>query len=404
MAVTKRKRKTNPWRAEVFVSGIRIASRQFETAAAAHAWHDQTKRRYQQGKGLMGEMTLADVIRRYREVEFPGKVGPTRRRREARFKFLEESPVAKVRMADFDGGKVELLLDWLVRHPRAATPTRRSFVEELKSLRVVLGFYRDCYDAQFVPPVTRWHRKRALFKGPLPRKPKDFYLPPEHARRWLAALARQRNPVFHGVALFQLVMGARVGEACAICDDAVDFERGIVTIKRTMEWVNEDGSKCRRIVDRTKTPESRRELPMPVEVARVLREAFARQPAVLYRSEGRLVRAAFHMASGAMLHDETVRGAYTKAFAEIGLTWTGSHICRDTNGTLALRSASLEAVRVNHGHASVVETEGYAKVHAMVENIVPTSVAALLFGSKGASTTPNHAQVAGLAEKVNDDG
>jgi len=47
---------------------------------------------------------------------------------------------------------------------------------------------------------------------------------------------------------------------------------------------------------------------------------------------------------------------------------------------LALAGASLEAVRVNHGHASIVETEGYAKVHAMIENVVPGKVAELLFG------------------------
>ena len=113
----------------------------------------------------------------------------------------------------------------------------------------------------------------------------------------------------------------------------------------------------------------------------MLRKAFEGRLHVLHRtSDGRLTRAAFHMPNGKLLCDGTIRSVYGKAFRQIGLPWAGSHICRDTNATLALAGASLEAVRVNHGHASIVETEGYAKVHAMIENVVPGKVAELLFG------------------------
>ncbi len=380
MGVTKRKRKAKPYQAEVYVSGVRVDTQCFETKAAACAWHDETKRRYEQGWGPIGEMTVADVIARYREVEFPSKVGPTRRRREMRFRLLEKAPIAKVAMRDFSGGTVTMLLDWLVKQDVARTPTRTSFLAELKALRVVLGFYRDYYDAKFVPPMTKWHRQRALFKGPLPKKAKDFFLPPDHARKWFGELARQRNPVFLDTAITQVVLGTRIGETCALCEDAVDFDRGTVIVKRTMEWMNEDSTKCRRIVERTKTADSRRELPLPPEIARIFKAALARQPAVLHKtSEGKLVRVIFHMPDGALMFDETVRAAYSRAFKQAGLPWSGSHICRDTNGTLGLKGASLEAVRVTLGHSSVVETEGYAKVHAMIENVIPGNVARLLF-------------------------
>ncbi len=397
MVVTKRKRKKNPYQAEVFVAGARVASECFETKAAAQIWHDDVKRRYEQGRGLAGEMTFAQVIAEYKAKEFPGHVAPTRKKRRLKFDFLTEaeSPIANVKMRDFGAGTIETLLDWLIKHERAQTPTRKSFREELKAVRVVLSFYRDCYDAQFVAPITKWHWKRTLFKGAVPKKPKDYYIPADHARRWLAALARVKNPVFHGTAVTQITLGLRIGEACAICDDAVDFERKVLTVKRTMEWVREDGTKCRQIVERVKTDESRREIPLPNEVCAVLKQAFGRQPQVLHKTaEGRLVRVAFHMPDGNLLHDETIRGAYTRAFRKVGLPWTATHICRDTNGTLPLGQVSLEEVRVNHGHTSVVETEGYAKVHAMIENRVPETVAALLFRDKGKKNSRTESRTA----------
>lgn len=404
MAVTKRKgRKAKPWRAEVFVSGVRIASQHFETAGAAHSWHDETKRRYEQGRGVGGEMRFSEVMQRYEDTELAAKVGTTRRRRKGRFKFLADSPIADVRMRDFCGGTVELLLDWLIKHPRAKTSSRKSFLEELKTLSLLMGFYRDTYDAQFVSPVTRRHRKRALFKGPVPKKPKDFYLPVEAARHWLQALRAQRNPVYFELATLQLTLGLRIGEACAICEDAVDLQRGVLVVRRTMEWCTDVESSCRVIAERTKTEESRRELPMPEEVRVAIRTALARQPQVLHRTpEGRLTRVVFHMGDGRLMHDETIRASYTRAFAAVGLPWTGSHICRDTNGTLPLGRVSLEQVRVNHGHTSVVETEGYAKVHAMVRNEVPETVAALLFRGEIGSPAQSHAPIGKLVKLGND--
>lgn len=402
MSVAKRKRKKKPYQAEVYVSGVRVASECFETKTEALVWHDKTKKSFEQGYGAVRELTLAEIIDRYEDRVLVSKRVSTRARRKKRFKLLRESCVAEVMMRDFDGFTVDKFLAWLGRHPTAKTATRKSFAEDVKALRLVLGFYRDYYDAQFVVPVTRRHLQESLYKGPVAKKSKDFYLPVDHALRWFAELEKMSNPVYAELAKLQVMTGLRIGEACALCDDAIDWERKLLTVRRTMEWVNEDGSKARRIENRTKTEESRRELPMPAEVQDIVRRALGRST-LLHRDPDTkaMVRVLFHARGGHPLNDEPVRQAYGDAFKAAGLPWSGTHICRDTAGTLGLKGSSLEAVRINHGHSSVVETEGYAKVHAMTQNTVPESIARQLFRGEKSLHVPARVHGQDEAEKAN---
>ena len=81
---------------------------------------------------------------------------------------------------------------------------------------------------------------------------------------------------------------------------------------------------------------------------------------------------------GRLLNDNTIRLNYNKAFEAAGLPWRATHILRHTNATLAIKELRAEAVQVNHGHATNKETLGYAKIHAVVNNSVPETVAAML--------------------------
>lgn len=381
MAVVKRKRKRKNgktstfWEAEVFVSGVRLATQTFDTQAAAARWHDETKAAYESGRGAFGEMTLGRVIELYREKEFPVLVEGSRRQARNRLKLIEPSPVASKRMRDVDAHTVDTYLDWVLKHPSAENPNRTSFVKELKFLSVLFGFYREHYDERFPNPVMKRHFKRARYKGALPKKADDHFMPVDHANRWLAELRRQRDPLYRRLGQFQVIMGTRIGETGALCWDKVDFERGVVHIHRTMVWRDELGRKVRQIVNRTKTPESRRTLPMPPEVRELLLEARAAHP------DSTVV---FRQAYGHLVAYDNVRQAYNRAFEAAGLPWTATHICRDTNGTLPLLDEQVrtEAVRVNHGHTSVKQTEGYAKARAVVKNVVPETVARLLAGGE----------------------
>lgn len=384
MAIVERKRKGKPARGRgrtfyevvVWVSGVRAATRCFETKAEAHVWHERTKRRFESGKAGAGDMTLGQVVAEYERQELPGKTAGTAFRLRGKFRLFAESPIARVPMADFGGGHVDQLIEWLLEHPTAHNPNRKSFAMELKALGAVLGYYRDEFDDVFVSPVTRRHRKRALFKGAVPAKPKDHYLSAADAQRFFGALARQLDPVYHDLAMVQVIMGLRIGEAAGLRRDAVDFVKGTIMVKRTREWRTAAGGPSQVIANRTKTVESSRLLPMPTAVNLILMKALNRNPDALE---------VFRNRQGLLPTDSSIRHAYRRAFRLCGLPWTGTHICRDTNATLGILGGRMEAVQVNLGHTSARQTEGYARVHAVIENKVPQVVAEQLEACKKSS-------------------
>lgn len=382
MAVTKRKRKANPYRAEVFVSGVRVASQSFETAAAAHAWHDKTKRRFESGRGPIGEKTLGEVIESYCEKALPSLATSTRRRWRMLLDFIAESPAKAVQMSQFDGRTVSELLDWLLAHRRARLSFRYSFTKELKMLKTVLGYFRDEYDETFLIPITRKHFKRARFRSRPPSR-KDFFIPADKVGLWLAALAGRPDPIYRLVGLVQVVMGLRIGEATALSWDAIDFDRGLIHVKRTVDWVDEYGKSQREPDDRTKTPSSTRSLPFPMAVREALFAARELHP---------LSTVVFRNRKGEILSDETVRSNYRIAFEAVGLEWTGTHICRHTNATLGSISGRMEEIGINLGHTSERETRRYAKVHAMLKNSIPEKVADLIERGESGAPAQNHAQ------------
>lgn len=381
MGIAKRKRKKPQrgqksifYQAEVWVSNVRIASQTFETRAAAVVWHDTTKRRYEQGRGPMGEMTLRDVIARYREKDYVALVASTKKRWRRLLGLIEDSPVAKVQMANFNAGTVSLLVDWLLKQPTAKEPTRTSFTKELKMVSALSSFYREEYDETFVAPVTKKHLRAGRFK-PVQAKRKDFFLSAEDLAKWFEALRKHRDPVYHAIAVFQVVMGARIGEAAGLCWDAVELDRGVLEIRRTMDWQVGEIKKT-EVADRTKTESSRRTLPVPPMIADLLMAANARFPDSAEKDPKD--RVVFLNRFGRLTDDNTIRLAYTKAFEAVGLPWTGSHICRYTNGTLGLPGSSTEAVMVSLGHTSTTQTLHYAKARAVVANPVPGLIAALI--------------------------
>ncbi len=395
MAVTKRKRKGKPrpgqrgtyYQAEVYVGGIRVASESHDTQAAAAVWHDKTKKIWEQGRGAIGDMTLADVIQRYRENDMNVLANQTHLHYSRCLGIIGEAPIARVRMTELTGFKVNEFLDWLIGSKHAATKCRKSFRAELMVLKVILGFYRDRLDDQFVSPVTKKHGKLALYKGPLPPRRKDYFIPAEDAIRWLECLGRQRDPVYADLAMFQLVMGTRIGEAAALCWDAVDLAKGTVEIRRTMEWRNKDRSYLGEPAEKTKTAESLRTIPLPPVIVELLATARARFPDS---------REVFRNRAGVLPVYGSIQDAYNRAFEKAKLPWTATHILRHTNATLARSQVRTEDVSANLGHSTLKQTETY--VHHMGTNGVPEAVAKLL--ANGDNHVPDHVTDESIAKKA----
>jgi hypothetical protein len=64
-------RRTVRYQAEVYVRGVRLQCRTFDTAAAAHAWHDETKNNLELGQHRPSdEKCFKDVVEDYKNTAF----------------------------------------------------------------------------------------------------------------------------------------------------------------------------------------------------------------------------------------------------------------------------------------------------------------------------------------------
>ncbi len=65
-----------------------------------------------------------------------------------------------------------------------------------------------------------------------------------------------------------------------------------------------------------------------------------------------------------------VQAAFNAGFMALGLPWRSTHICRHSFGTLALMaSRDLSSVQAAMGHRNIKETEGYAKLVALIDGV-----------------------------------
>lgn len=199
-----------------------------------------------------------------------GTIGVRLQSRIVRFRYFYESPIAKSKMCDFSAQTVDAWLDWMLKHPTAQNPGRKSFDHELRVLGIVLHWYRNMLNPSFIVPIVRRHRQRCKYKVVPPRRP-DYFLRPEEIRRWIAWLRQHRkNPVYYRLATFLVLTGCRLGEAVGMCWEEVDLDRRVARVVRTVWWDHK--TRQPQFQQAAKTEESIRVLTLPRELVEVLRE------------------------------------------------------------------------------------------------------------------------------------
>ena len=156
------------------------------------------------------------------------------------------------------------------QHKTAKNKGRKSFLKEVEILRTILSWYRNFVDEDFSVPITKQHRQLCHYKVVPPKRP-DYYARPEELRDFISWLQEhRRNPVYWRLALFMILTGARVSEACGLCWDSVDLKRGIARVIRRIAW--EQRTKKPYLEETTKTDASVRVLLLPDELIEVLQE------------------------------------------------------------------------------------------------------------------------------------
>ena len=104
-------------------------------------------------------------------------------------------------------------------------------------------WHRNFVDEDFNVPITKRHKQLCYYKPVPPHRP-DYYAKPEELRAFIKWLRENnRNPVYWKLALFMILTGARVSEACGLCWDSVDLERGQARVIQKMGWDNEKQNK-----------------------------------------------------------------------------------------------------------------------------------------------------------------
>ena len=241
-------------------------------------------------------------------------------------------------------------------------------------LQTILHWHRNFVDEDFNVPITKRHKQLCYYKSVPPQRP-DYYAKPEELRaliKWLRE--NNSNPVYWRLALFMTLTGARVSEACGLCWDSVDLERGQTRVIQKMGWDHK--TKKPYLEQTTKTDASVRLLLLSKELVSILEEM---------KEERQDREFLFTDGNGELLKYNAVQSAFNHGFMALKLPWRSTHILRHSYATMALiATRDISSVQASLGHTSSRMTEKYAKVVALLnrETAEKTTKAFNLFGSE----------------------
>lgn len=356
--IKKNGKKNYYYQAQIYINGVRLKCKTFKQKAEAYIWQDKEKERLLRDPSEKKSTNLffSDCFDRYLEEAFPLLQVSTQQSFENRFKYFTKGPLFHCRMENFTSQSVHIWIDWMKGQPTAKTKRRKSFARELRILSVILNWYRNFVDENFIVPITKKHRQLCYYKPVTPRRP-DYFIRPDDVKRWVEWLKENKeNPAYWKLAVFMLLTGTRVSEACGMCWDAVDLESGTASVIRRMRW--DQRTKQPYLEQAAKTKTSVRLLHLPDELIEMLRE--------LKKETGR-EELLFRSMNNKPLSYTRIPLCFNQGFKALGLPWRSTHILRHTYATIALYATrDISAVQASLGHASQKMTEKYAKVVALL--------------------------------------
>ena len=393
MAIIKRYIKKNGqkkvcYQAQVYVRGFRLQCKTFKNKTEACIWHDKEKEQLLKDPSEFHQekpaVFFSDCFEKYIKEAFPLYKKSTQQSYEARFEYFRKSPLSQVRMDCFNAKCVHYWINWLKKHRTAKNEGRKSFIGELKFLVTILNWYRNFVDEDFNVPITKQHKQLCYYKPIAPKRP-DYYARPEELRAWIKWLTEHRgNPVYWRLASFMLLTGARVGEACGMLWEAIDFKQGMARVVRRIRW--DQKTKRPYLEDTTKTEASVRLLVLSDELMNILKQMKEESG-----EEGLL----FTDKQGEALKYNAIQSSFNAGFKALKLPWRSTHILRHSYATMALiATKDLSSVQASLGHTSSRMTEKYAKVVALLnrDTAEKTTKAFNLFGSSFKNHSENHSK------------
>jgi len=361
MAITKRTYRTQKnrrvvfYQAEYFSKGIRIASCSFPKKKDAATWLLQQRNMNHQSPSTHLKMKLKQCIDLFFLDAQTRLMKSTLHSYSFQKKHVSNSPLGQLKMSEIKGIRIVEWLSWLRVQPTAKNPRRKSFGAELKFLSVILNWYKNFINEDFNVPVTKKHKQMCLFKKNSPR-PLNYFIKPSDARKWVKWLKKNRAPHYGQLAIFMLSTGMRVGEACGLYWNDIDFEQGTAWLIRKVKW--DHVTRQARLENFTKTS-GERVILIPKDLLKILIY-------VKKKSKNSLV---FSDQNGDLLKYSSIQSSFNSGFRALNLPWRSTHICRHTYATIALMATkNFPAVQASLGHKEWRTTQRYAKVVALLNS------------------------------------
>ena len=375
MAIIKRFHKKNGkkkifYQAQVYVRGMRLTYKSFNTKAEAVIWHEIQRKKLTKNPSEPfkqdTEMLFSDCFKKYLNEGLPLHKKSTRQGYEARFRYFTKGPLPHIKMEEFQAQTIYIWLGWLKKQQTSKNLRRKTFLKELELLRTILNWYRNFVDEDFNVPITQKHRQLCYYKTVQPRRP-DYYAKPEELRAFVQWLKEHRsNPVYWRLALFMILTGARVSEACGMCWNSIDLGNKQARVIQRMGW--DYNTKKPYLEETTKTSASVRVLLLSSELAAVLKEMKEEsdnETDLLFTDKNREA-----------LKYNAIQSAFNAGFRALELPWRSTHILRHSYATGALiATKDMSSVQASLGHTSSRMTEKYAKVIALLNNGVAEKTA-----------------------------
>ena len=372
MAITKRYRnKKTYYQVELYIKGQRIITKSFSTKKEALIWHKQEKYNltFNFKKSNNIHFSFKECVKMFWQDLLTRSTQSTLQAYDFSIKnYICVGPLLSLKVEEITSLRVIEWIQWLKHHPTSQNKRRKSFIRELNLLRAILNWYKNFLNESFSIPVTKKHKQICTLAGKVVRRP-DYFMRADEARAWLQWLKdNNNNPVYWRLAIFMLLTGARVGEACGLTWDVVDFKTGMACITKKVRW---DYKNKRAVLENfTKTTSSTRILLLPKKLQGILMEA----------KKQFVNNVVFTNSKNELLKYNAIQSAFNNGFKALKLPWRSTHICRHTYATWALMAThNLSAVQASLGHTEQRTTQRYAKVAALLSSDTGEKTAAILY-------------------------
>ncbi|MCR4639045.1 site-specific integrase [Ruminococcus sp.] len=155
--------------------------------------------------------------------------------------------------------------------------------------------------------------------------------------------------------LLSYYTGLRVGEVCGMMWDDIDFEKEVLTVRRTVQRINNGSSGTQLIIDTPKSRSSQRTIPIPTFLMKLLRESRSNNNHYILSNSERIIE------------PRTLQRRFQTILKKAGLPSVNYHCLRHMFATNSLQAGfDVKTLSEILGHSSV-ETTLNRYVHSSME-------------------------------------